>query len=87
MNIHHLNGQKITSEKARQLGLSLGSKEGTKPARTRDGKTYPGGRSLRRSLGRLHMRRDGDQGPGHKQPDSHQGSQANWATKPGSMTH
>lgn len=53
--------------------------------RTREGKNHPGGRYLRRALKRLQQRREGDQGPGHHTPDCHRGSQANWATVPGSM--
>lgn len=84
MNIHFANGQRVTTEKARQIGLPIGSSTGTSPARTRDGQNYPGGRQLRRRLANLRLRKEGDQ-PGHKLPDSHQGSQKDYSTIPGSM--
>lgn len=35
------------------------SKDCTRPARTRDGKTYPGGKHMRKALARLELRRRG----------------------------
>lgn len=85
MNIHFIKGARVSASQARSAGLTVGSGKGTVAPRTRDGKEYPGGRSLRRSLANLKRRREGDQGPGHHTPDSHRGSQSNWATEPGSM--
>lgn len=61
MNIHFGKTKegfvRISSETAKSQGFSLRSDEGTEPARTRPGQTYPGGRQLRRKLGALNARR------------------------------
>jgi hypothetical protein len=61
----------------------------TMPARTRPGKDYPGGKSLRRAYRRLRLRREGEQDG--KRPDRVQSRDAStpWGsygfTAPGSM--
>ena len=56
MNVHYYAGKHITTEDAKRRGLV--TKGQTQPARTRDGKIYPGGRELRRRLARLAARKN-----------------------------
>ncbi len=63
---------------------------GTEPSRTRPGKAYPGGRTLRRAFRRLHEKREGIQHGPHKRPDRIRSTKdILWGepgyTKPGSM--
>lgn len=61
-----------------------------KTPRTRDGKTYPGGRSLRRRLKRLEMRRQRygtDISRGHERGPSFYQPGSPSRKMPGSMTH
>ena len=53
MNIHYMAGQKMPTPRGHKP-----SKAGTQPPRTRSGKTYPGGRPLRRKLAKLALRKD-----------------------------
>ena len=57
MNIHYYMGSVRTAKQAREIGLSIGSSKGTQPPRTREGKTYPGGKSLRRAYAKLAARK------------------------------
>lgn len=79
MNIHFGKSSegltRITTEMARAQGFTVGSSAGTEPPRTRDGKTYPGGRVLRRKFKRLAF----------KQAMFNMGK-ADGHTAPGSMT-
>lgn len=52
MNIHFIAGTRVPTPRGHKV-----SKEGTQPPRTRPGATYPGGKSLRKRLGRLAARK------------------------------
>lgn len=56
MNIHFIAGQRVDTKTAyRTLGQTKANNT-AKPPLTREGKTYPGGRSLRRRLAKLAVR-------------------------------
>lgn len=98
MNIHFYKNERISTEEARKLRLigksrrNDGAAPKSQPPRTRFGKTYPGGRVMRRALKRLHDRVEGQYPGGHKRPDriNDQSPTTPWGkyglNRPGSMT-
>jgi hypothetical protein len=66
VNIHYVVGPegyaKVTTPQYRQkTGERKPTKKGTQPARTRDGKAFPGGKQLRRGFTELSRRRKAHQ--------------------------
>lgn len=52
MNIHFIAGTRIKTPKGHKV-----SKEGTQTPKTREGKTHPGGKTMRRAFARLERRK------------------------------
>lgn len=76
MNIHHAGGAHVPTPRGHRA-----SSAGTQPPRTREGKTYPGGRELRRRRTKLHARIHGSVDKTVMEWDSQKGY-----TKPGSLS-
>ena len=59
MNIHFIGPERVdTATYRRRNGERGPTAKGTKPPRTRDGQTYPGGKHLRSATKTLYARRD-----------------------------